>query len=47
MEGEARMPVEPVTDLRVLVGGIVVDDDVDQLAGRDLASMVLRKRMNS
>ena len=47
MEGEALVPVEPLTDLRVLVGGVVVKDDVDQLTGRDPASMVLRNRMNS
>ena len=28
--------VEPGADLGVLVGGVVVEDDVDQLAGRDL-----------
>ena len=28
---------EPLDDLRVLVGGIVVEDDVDGLAGWDLA----------
>ena len=47
VEGEARMAVEPGAHLRVLVGGVVVEDDVDDLAGRHLGSMALRKRMNS
>ena len=35
-------------DLGVLVGGVVVDDGVDQLAGwARRASIALRKRMNS
>ena len=34
VEGEARVPVEPGADLGVLVGGVVVEDDVDRLAGR-------------
>src|SRR5680860_1815657 len=29
------MPVEPPAHLRVLVGGVVVEDDVDELASRD------------
>ena len=36
VEGEARMAVEPGAHLRVLVGGVVVEDDVDGLAGRHL-----------
>ena len=36
MEDEAGMALEPGTDLRVLVGGVVVEDDVDDLAGRHL-----------
>jgi hypothetical protein len=30
------MAGEPVLDLRMLVGGVVVDDDMDDLAGGDL-----------
>ena len=37
MEGEARMAIEPFADLRVLMGGIVVEDDMDGLFGRDLS----------
>ena len=36
VEGEARMAVEPGTHLGVLVGGVIVEDDVDGLAGRHL-----------
>ena len=34
VEDEARMTAEPAQHLGVLVGGVVVEDDVDQLAGR-------------
>ena len=34
MEDPARMPGQPSPHLGVLVGGIVVEDDVDHLAGR-------------
>jgi hypothetical protein len=34
MEDEARMSADPFEDLRVLVGGIVVQNDVDQPACR-------------
>jgi len=34
VEDEALVPVEPGADLGVLVGGVVVEDDVDHLAGR-------------
>ena len=37
MEGETRMAIEPFADLRVLMGGIVIEDDVDGLFGRDLS----------
>ena len=37
VEGPARVPGEPGADLGVLVGGVVVEDDVDELAGRDVA----------
>ena len=43
MERPARMPFQPGFDLRMFVGGVVVDDGFDQLAGRHR----LRKRMNS
>jgi hypothetical protein len=36
VEDEARMAPEPGTDLGVLVRGIVVGDDVDDLANRHL-----------
>ena len=34
VEGPARVPSEPGADLGMLVGGVVVEDGVDQLAGR-------------
>src|SRR5215203_6272171 len=34
VEGEARMAGEPGDHLRVLVGGVVVEDDVDELTDR-------------
>ena len=37
MEHPAGMPGEPVTDFRVLVGGIVVEHGMDELAGRHLS----------
>lgn len=36
MEGEARVAIEPFADLRVFMSGIVVEDDMDGLFGRDL-----------
>src|SRR4051812_28357746 len=36
VEGEAGMAGEPGEHLRLLVGGVVVEDDVDDLAGWDL-----------
>lgn len=36
VEGEALMAVEPGTHLRVLMGGVVVEDDVNGLVGRHL-----------
>ena len=36
MEGEAGMAGEPGPDLRMLVGGVVVEDGMDELAGRHL-----------
>ena len=46
MEDEALVPVEPGADLGMLVGGVVVEDDVDLPAGTS-ASIAFRKRMNS
>ena len=37
VEGEAWMAAEPVDHLGMLVGGVVVQDHMDQLARRDLA----------
>src|SRR3546814_11216283 len=34
-EDEARVPVEPATHLGMLVGGIVIEDHVNDLARRD------------
>jgi len=36
MEHKAGMPVEPGPDLGVLVASVIVEDHVDELAGRDL-----------
>jgi hypothetical protein len=36
VDDEALVPVEPGADLGMLVGGVVVEDDVDHLAGRHL-----------
>jgi hypothetical protein len=36
VEGEARVTIEPGAHLGVLVGGVVVEDEMDELAGRDL-----------
>src|SRR4051812_38012855 len=35
VEGPARMPRQPCANLWMLVRGVVVDDGMDQLAGRD------------
>ena len=35
MEGEALVPIEPLTHLRVLVSGVVVENHVDARAGGD------------
>src|SRR5512132_3312110 len=37
MEGPARMTAEPGADLRVLMGGVIVENGVDDLASRDVA----------
>ena len=34
VEGEARVPLEPLADPGMLVGSVVVEDDVDRLARR-------------
>jgi hypothetical protein len=36
VEDEARVSVEPLTQLRMLVGGIVVEDHVHDFSGRHL-----------
>jgi hypothetical protein len=36
MEDKARMPVEPGTHPGVLVGGVIVEDDLDDLAEGDV-----------
>ena len=36
VEGEARVPVEPLAHLGMLVGGVVVEDHVDDLSGGNL-----------
>ena len=36
MEGEARVPDEPLADLGVRLGGVVVEDGADRLAGGHL-----------
>lgn len=33
----ARVPREPFPDLGMLVGGIIIEDDVNRLAGKDVA----------
>jgi hypothetical protein len=47
VEDPARMADEPGLDLGVLMGRVIVEDGVDQLAGGDRRSTALRKRMNS
>lgn len=47
MEGEARVPIEPLADLGVLVGGVVSRITWIALAAGTCASIRLRKRMNS
>ena len=37
MKDEARVPIQPSSDLRMLMGGVVVEDDVNHLASRNLA----------
>ena len=47
MEHEARMFADPFPDLGMLVGRIVIDDAWTIVFFGTLASMTLRKRMNS
>jgi hypothetical protein len=47
VEGPAGMASEPFPRGRMLVGGVVVQDRVDRLAGGASRSTALRKRMNS
>src|ERR1700756_5953800 len=37
MEGEPGMAIEPFADLRVLMGRVVVEDDMDSLLGWDVS----------
>ena len=41
------MALEPLPDLDVLVRCVIVEDDVDDLASRDVALQALRNLMNS
>ena len=43
VEGPAGMPLEPGADLDVLGATVVVEDDVDELAGRDLAFQAVQE----
>ena len=43
VEGPARMTRQPGQHFGMLVGGIVVEDDMDRPIGRDLALAALRK----
>ena len=43
VEGEARVAVEPDANLRVLVGGVVVEDDVHHLPDRHLTLDVVEE----
>ena len=47
MEHEAGVAREPSQHLWLLVSGVVVEDDVNDVADRDLCLEALRKRMNS
>ncbi len=47
LKGEALMAVEPGAHLEMLVGGIVVEDDVDCLVGRQLDVDGIEKTENS
>ena len=47
MEGPARMAREPGANLGMFVAAVIVENDVDQLAGGDLALEAVEKRRNS
>ena len=47
VEHEPRMAAEPGADLGVLMSTVIVEDHMDDLAGRHLGLDRLRKRMNS
>ena len=47
VEDEAQVVSELGQDLRLLVGGVVVEDDADELAGQHGRLEAPRKRMNS
>ena len=42
-----RVPSKPSPDFGVLVAAVIVEDHVDQPAGRDVALEAVRKRRNS
>ena len=44
---EARVPVQPLTHLWMLVGSVVVEDHVHTFLAGTCASMAFKKRMNS
>ena len=47
VEDETRMAVEPDANARMLVGGIVVENDVDDLTDRNLRLDGVQNRMSS
>jgi hypothetical protein len=47
VEGKTWVAIEPSANVRMLVGGIVVKNDVNDLAGLNFGLMVFRNRMNS
>ena len=47
VERPARMPGQPSSDFGVLVAAIIVEDHMDQLAGRDVALEAVEKTRNS
>ena len=47
MEHEAGMAIEPGPHLGVFMAAVVVEDDMNELAGWEFALDLLRKQMNS
>ena len=47
MKDKPRMPGEPSANFGVLMGGVIVEHDVDHLAGRNVGFDGIEKRMNS